>query len=659
MSDNAYGRTTLGIRTISIDEEDASYAMLATVDSSMMGAIKCGDTVILHGEIIDFADSDNSFDRRSYCYSRGYGAEVASVTELALLTPVDRERVDLLANMRKYITETLLRETDPATGGFLAALIIGDKTHLEPNINLNYTRLGISHILALSGMHLVIITSILRAILKRMRIGKKVVLILTTVFCFFYMALSGFSPSVIRATIMLTVTNGMFLLTGSHDSYTSLPLSVILILLFEPYAVYDLSLWLSVFATLGVIFYGDLAKKKTERGREHKKSGLLNAIRDSIVESMFASLFSIAATYFIVLGKFPTQSALAPVATLVLSFPINLLIPTGFALVLLHPILPFGGAVSFVCEVINYATEMLSRLDWSVYTVDNIPVKIIVVLFSITFFAFVVLKVKRKRAMLIILSVLYISISAVGITMTQTQRYTDSFEYRSTSGSDTMLIRESGRFTVIYNGNQTSSSAYNDADTIIESGIVSIDNLVITTYRSGTVGFIERFAGKIKVGTIYIPKPVSTADLAIAESVASRLSFFGTELSFYELEMPLIFGSYRFHLLARTPYHTGVSPDCIYTLKYNKEYYTYISRGAEKSFESLARLIGYSSDHLFFGSKGSHLSDNSGFNILSDNIKDITYSGYLPLSESSRTYYEEKEVPIRKIDTSLNIIVKR
>lgn len=645
--------TSVALKCRSINGNHATETVLLQDDNAMLYGITLGDRVFVEGILEAFEESDDGFDERSYYFSRGFSARITDVENITLISDKGQDGIPILTRMQLATTERLKLATNEHTGGFLAALIMGDKSSLDSNTSLNYSLIGISHILALSGMHLVIISEMLRRILSGMRLNKKTILIISTAFCLFYMGVTGFSASVVRSAVMLTITNGLFLVTGTHDSYTTLPLSVVLILLVQPYAVFDISLWLSALATLGVLVYAEF-----ERKSEEKKRGLLSSMLVAIRQSVFATIFAVGAAYPIMMMFFNSGSLLAPITTMIFSFPINFLIFAGFAVLVFYPILPLGVPVIYITDAINEAVEFVASAKWATYSTEYPAVRALIIAFSVLFYAYIILKVDRKRAMVAVLITLFMSVSVVGVISSQIERHTDEMSFIDSGYSDIMLTKWDGNVTLIRTGGHSKRAAYSDITVVKDRRICYVDNLILTSYNGGAVTYADTFFKKMKTNTLYLPKPKNAEELEIAENMAQLLSLYGTNMRFYESEKPIDIGKCEYYHLASEAYEYGDNTASAYTILYRGEFYTYLSAGMIDYDISFSRKISYSSEHLIFGAHGDVSYVDTSFGLTSPKIKEIYYDGILPLATASKTYYEEKEVPITRIDTSYNLYIE-
>ena len=191
---------------------------------------------------------------KPFTYAQGINGTISEIDELKITGTPNPSLINRITTLRKSITRSIvLASKHSEGGGFLAALLLGDDSYLSPTLERDFMRMGITHILALSGMHLAIMSAAVNLIFSFIGLGKKSRTIFTAIFTFIYMCITGFPSSVTRAGIMLIMSSILFLIMGARDSITSLTVSACIICFFDPISIYDIGLWLSVFATLGVI----------------------------------------------------------------------------------------------------------------------------------------------------------------------------------------------------------------------------------------------------------------------------------------------------------------------------------------------------------------------------------------------------------------------
>lgn len=143
------------------------------------------------------------------------------------------------------------------TSNFLITLLLGDKRFADKETREALATSGLSHILALSGMHISIICSILFALLFGFNIiGKyKLRYLLTPLLLWIYVFLTGAAPATVRAAIMTTVALWAVIFERRNSALNALLASVFVILLVTPQAIHDIGLQLSVVAVGSILLF--------------------------------------------------------------------------------------------------------------------------------------------------------------------------------------------------------------------------------------------------------------------------------------------------------------------------------------------------------------------------------------------------------------------
>lgn len=143
------------------------------------------------------------------------------------------------------------------TAEFLISILLGDRSLLSPVSKSYFEAAGISHILALSGMHVAILISIILLLLFPLRFfGKtKLLYCLAIIFIWLYCFLTGMSSSTMRAALMTTFLLTALMLQRKKSSLNALLASVAVILIFSPYDLYDIGLQLSFICVAAIIIF--------------------------------------------------------------------------------------------------------------------------------------------------------------------------------------------------------------------------------------------------------------------------------------------------------------------------------------------------------------------------------------------------------------------
>ncbi len=202
-----------------------------------------------------------------------------------------------LANIRHRL-ELMVFNSRLTTGAqrFVVALLLGNSDVIDKATRQEFSAAGVAHVLALSGLHVGIITLIIWWLLfplDYLRL-KRVRLIITLVAVAAFALFTGLSPSVVRATIMIGMVFASLIFFRRSVSLNALALSALLILLFTPSALYSVGFQLSFVTVAAVLLFARLPKRLESR---HK---WVNHLTSTALTSAIAMLATIAlsAYYF-------------------------------------------------------------------------------------------------------------------------------------------------------------------------------------------------------------------------------------------------------------------------------------------------------------------------------------------------------------------------
>lgn len=220
-----------------------------------------------------------------------------------------------ISNKIEEKIDLLLNETE---ANLCKGLILGKTQEIEESIKENFRIVNISHILAISGLHVTYIVMLITIISQRI-IGKKYGTVFVIVVLIFYMFLVGFTPSIVRACIMGILVNLAFLVHRKNNFWNSLALSLLLILINNPYSILNIGLQLSYLATIGIVGFSRKIRKKIDNfkflknnlviRKNNKIQTLVNKIKDNLSVMFSAQIlilpimiynFNIIGTYFII-----------------------------------------------------------------------------------------------------------------------------------------------------------------------------------------------------------------------------------------------------------------------------------------------------------------------------------------------------------------------
>lgn len=245
-------------------------------------------------------------------------------------------------------------------GGFLLALLCGAKEYTNIDIANNFKNSGLSHILALSGMHLSMFSSIAMIFGKKIK-RKKLSYVIRLIFLYLFVWFAGFSPSLLRAYIcsMLALISTM---TGTDkpDMKMILCFSFILQTIISPQDINNIGFILSYTALAGILIFNKYFYKFLIKIFPSKLAGSLSA-------STSAQIF----TAPISLSLFGVFSPIGIIATTIISPIVTIFIYSGLILILISLLIPTLSVysayfVNFLYNTIKFAVAFFAKAPiWS------------------------------------------------------------------------------------------------------------------------------------------------------------------------------------------------------------------------------------------------------------------------------------------------------
>lgn len=218
--------------------------------------VNIGNRVIVKGKLV--SPKNNTvpylFNYKNYLYNKRvyYTLKIDSIKILnENSNPFIKLKNRVIKHVNSYKDST-----------YLYAFILGKTELISDEVLTSYRENGISHLFALSGLHVSIFSSILLFILKKLRFKEILNYVIIFIFLLLFSFITGFSPSILRATLLffLLGINKVFYL--NIRTLDILYLVFIILVIINPFIIYNLSFILSFTAAFFLIFSSDLLKGK-------------------------------------------------------------------------------------------------------------------------------------------------------------------------------------------------------------------------------------------------------------------------------------------------------------------------------------------------------------------------------------------------------------
>ncbi len=380
-----------------------------TYDNIDPESLKIGNKLSFSGSLYKVGGDDKDiadYFKSENIYIGTYGIKNLEITECRF-RPLGYYGNEL----RKAIYRNFKDNFSPKTADFLTALLTGYKTYVSDEIYDSFKNSGTAHLMAVSGMHLTVLTLFMGLLLIKLRDKHKGLYTgLISIFIFFIMFMASFSASVVRAGVMLLTLLTGKLIDRHADSLNSLGFACLCIIAVNPFSVLSAGFLLSVFSTLAIIVS---AVPFCNRHRYFicDRLGLSGAISfpvtNAVMLSIVISLCVMVYTLPIMAISFGTVSLISPIANLLFLPVTSLIITLAFISAILCAVGIMPSLLTFIVEKISSyclgVADLLGGTDRFVLNIDT-PLKIAVcILFPFAMYlaiktaSYLHKKIKHKR----------------------------------------------------------------------------------------------------------------------------------------------------------------------------------------------------------------------------------------------------------------------
>lgn len=244
-------RSVLQLSNISISDSD--ILLYLSDHQKINDKLHIGSYIKAEGLFDRFETAHNKgqFDSRKYNALKGIGHVVYDGRIIGVSDSYSRIG-EGLRRLRENTEDVYEHYFDRKEYGVIKALILADRGSLDPDIREKYRNAGISHILALSGLHIVTLGLILFGFLRKLRLPAIIAALGSGTAVFSYCLMTGMPVSALRALIMYIISLAAVLTGRTYDMRTASAAAILLMLMINPDHVYDAAFLLSFASIVGI-----------------------------------------------------------------------------------------------------------------------------------------------------------------------------------------------------------------------------------------------------------------------------------------------------------------------------------------------------------------------------------------------------------------------
>ena len=442
--------------TINAKEDIIATYYLESIDEKeeLFNNIAIGKTIKLNGRLESPLKNTipNNFNYKKYLYNE----------KIFYLFAVDSYKIIKENNFLDKIKDFLIKRAyNLENGDYLLVLVLGDKSMISSDIYNNYQTNGTSHLLAISGSHVAVLLTIFSFLLKKVKDIPK--LIILSIILLFFGFLTNFQAAVCRAIFFFIINQINKIGNFNYSNLQVLFFTAFIMLIINPFVIYDLGFIYSFIICGGIIYYSD------------KITGnyFIKMLKISTISFLFSLPISACINYEVNITSILINMLFVPWISVIV-----------FPLAIITFIFPFlNGFLSITLTITNFLNNLFVKFSLFI----NIP-KTSFILIALLFIFIVLLKHNKKFFWGIL--VLLLVIKALPKLDSNYYIYYldigqgDSTILISPYQKDVVMIDTGGKITYESEDWEKSNKTYNLSDNTIKFlkslGITCLDNLIIT-----------------------------------------------------------------------------------------------------------------------------------------------------------------------------------
>ncbi len=410
---------------------------------------------------------------------------------------------------RNQLLERISELLPGECGAFASALLLGDRTGITYEMNTAFKVSGISHIIAVSGLHVSILFSLIYMILAKQRVLSCLIGI---PLLFLFAAVVGFTPSITRACIMQSLMLIAMVIDREYDGPSALSFAVLVMLIANPLTILSVSFQLSVGCMLGIFLFSEKIRQYLlVCGKKHIKKGnkFLNRLWQGIAASVSVSVSASLMTTPLVAYYFGCVSILGVVTNLLTLWVISFIF-YGLLGCLAVSILSFGFAqllAGFVTIPIQFVLKTATLISWFPMSAAYISNSYVVVWLIGAYIMFALfLMQKKKQPRLLLTGIVFVFLLTQLFSWIEPLRDDFRITMLDVGQGQSILLQSDGKsFLVDCGGDDDEEAADVTAETLLNQGISRLDGIIVTHFDADHAGGIMHLLSRIRTDRLILP----------------------------------------------------------------------------------------------------------------------------------------------------------
>ncbi|MBO4862913.1 MAG: ComEC/Rec2 family competence protein [Eubacterium sp.] len=298
--------------------------------------VEAGRYITVTGSLVEIEGATNpgQMDMQEYYMSRGIKYQIKA-DHFEVSEKVANPVLLYLGRFRRKAAGYIDRYFEPEEAGIIKNMLLGDRSDMSPKTRILYQRNGIAHVLAISGLHIMLLASFLEWVLSKMYVKKNVASMITIFFMLLYAVMTGMSHATTRALLMLVIGRSAFVVKRTPDIPTSMSEALLIMMMINPDCIFSTGMLMS-FAALGGVWAGYLVYERVF-GNERFKAvpEMMRPLAKGLLKGLIAT-FSIGLmlTPMMIMSNFEIP-LLSMLVNLIVTSLLSFVIACGFIVIVM------------------------------------------------------------------------------------------------------------------------------------------------------------------------------------------------------------------------------------------------------------------------------------------------------------------------------------
>ena len=415
-------------------------------------------------------------------------------------------------------------------------LLVNDTSDISEKTKTDFKRSGTSHILAVSGTHIALLMGAVELILRKIEVKKGIRMVVISILSILFLALTAFVASAVRSVLMLFAVYLCYIFYEENDSITALFASIAIIILFSPFAVYDLGMWMSFLATLGILTVYPYFDEKLPYPKQENKiirytlRFLIWALK-ALMLTVIANLFLLPIMWYffgaVSISSLPCNLILGPIVMVLMPLCAGTTL-LGF-IPYIH--IPFVFVTNIIFDIMVFIVEYFAEVRFGVISLMYEFAGILIVLFAVSLAIMLVIRLRHRWVIFLPAATFVVAFAVCVSVFNITSKPT--FQSVKVYDSELIFVNDASDCCVVDTGNGSLTKGIY-AVKFMSKYSTEIDKYFIVEPDENDVKTLNKVCKNTVVRTLFVPKAFGNKDISAYREILKCAEKYNITVKLYD-----------------------------------------------------------------------------------------------------------------------------